>query len=275
MSVDNNKPVALVTGASSGIGKETAKHLIRDGYLVYCTARTVEHMQDLAKLGGIVLPMDVTKQEDVDRVADVILKKHGALDVLVNNAGYGLFGAIEDITLEDAEHQMAVNLFGIARVTKAFIASMREKRKGAIVNISSMAGEIYSPLGAWYHASKHAVEGWSDCLRFELEPFNVKVIIIQPGFIYTNFHVPLVEPLIKRSGHTAYKEMAHKTAKINKEIYREEKTSAAHHVAEVISKALKAKHPKYRYRVGKFATLFIMIRRIFGDYVWDRLLKTM
>jgi short-subunit dehydrogenase len=183
----NGRQVVLITGASSGMGKETAKTLIEEGYTVYAAARRVEQMADLAELGGIPIKMDVTKEEDVVAAVERVKEGHGGVDILINNAGFGLYGAVEDVSLDAARYQFEVNMFGLAHLTQLVLPYMRQKRAGKIVNISSMGGKIYTTLGAWYHATKHAVEGWSDCLRLELKQFNIDVIIIEPGGIQTEF----------------------------------------------------------------------------------------
>jgi len=183
----SEKKVALVTGASSGMGKEIAKQLLADGFVVYASARRVDRMRYLEQLGAIVLRMDVTKEEDVTGAVATIRAQNKGVDVLINNAGFGSYGAMEDTPIEEAKYQFDVNLFGPASLTKAFLPYMRQQRYRKIVNISSMGGKIYTPLGSWYHASKHALEGWSDCLRIELAPFGIDVIIIEPGIIETEF----------------------------------------------------------------------------------------
>ena len=131
--------------------------------------------------------MDVTDHKQVQDVINKIIKDEGRIDVLVNNAGYAIWGAVEDVSYEDAKRQFEVNLFGLAEVTKAVLPIMRVKKRGKIINITSIGGKIYSPLGAWYHATKHALEGWSDCLRLEVEEFGIDVVIIEPGAIRTEF----------------------------------------------------------------------------------------
>ena len=171
-----NKKVILITGASSGMGKETAKACIEKGYTVYTVARRIDQMQDLKTLGGHPIQMDVTKESDIQNVVDTIIQKEGKIDVLWNNAGYGLYGAVEDVLVEEARKQFEVNLFGLAAITRKVVPYMRKANGGTIINTSSMGGKIYTPMGAWYHASKHAVEGFSDCLRLELKEFNIPVI---------------------------------------------------------------------------------------------------
>src|SRR5690349_7917876 len=152
------KKVALVTGASSGIGKETAKRLIKEGLVVYAAARRIELMHDLEAAGATIIKMDITEEEDIVSAVAAISLKHGGVDVLVNNAGYAIFGAVEEITLQDARRQFEVNLFGLASLTQKVLPHMRAGRSGTIVNVSSFVGKIYTPMGAWYNATKHALE---------------------------------------------------------------------------------------------------------------------
>ena len=179
--------VALVTGASSGIGKETVFHLLKKGYIVYGVARRINKMEDIAKAGGFPIKMDITKAKDRKNVVEKIVNKHNRIDILVNNAGIGLLGFLLDVPIENARTLFEVNLFGLAHLTQLVIPIMRMKQFGKIINISSVAGKIYSPPISWYVASKHALEAWSDCLRIELVPFRIDVVIIEPGAIQTEF----------------------------------------------------------------------------------------
>lgn len=272
--MSNKQQVALVTGASSGIGKETAKQLLQDGLVVYVAARRVEKMKDLEDLGAIALKMDVTKEEDVAEAIGTIKQQHGGVDVLVNNAGFGMYGAMEDTTIDDARYQFEVNLFGLARITQAVLPYMRQQRAGKIVNISSMGGKIYTPLGSWYHATKHAVEGWSDCLRLELAPFGIDVIIIEPGIITTEFGSVVAGPMLERSGSSAYANMAKAVASATKSSYEQGGGSPPSVIAKTISKALKARKPKTRYAVGKYAKPLMFLRKWFGDRMFDRVVMS-
>jgi NAD(P)-dependent dehydrogenase (short-subunit alcohol dehydrogenase family) len=182
---DKSKKTALVTGASSGMGKEITRQLNLDGFQVYVAARNVERMNDLAQLGAIPLRMDISVDAEIVAAADAILAEVDGVDVLVNNAGFGLYGPVEEIGIDEARYQFEVNVFGIAMLTQLLLPGMRKKGAGTIVNITSMGGKIYSLLGAWYHASKHALEGWSDCLRLELAPFGIRVVFVEPGLIIT------------------------------------------------------------------------------------------
>src|SRR3954470_17639690 len=179
--------VALVTGASSGIGAAAARRLHADGFTVYAVARRVERMKDLTDLGIRVEPVDVTDDASMTALVGTILAEAGRIDVLVNNAGYGSYGALEDVPIDEARRQFEVNVFGLARLTQLVLPQMRSRRSGRIVNISSMGGRIYEPLGSWYHATKFAVEGLSDSLRMELAPFGIQVVVIQPGAIRTEW----------------------------------------------------------------------------------------
>ena len=261
----------LVTGASSGMGKETAKRLLRDGHTVYVAARRVEQMQDLQALGAIALKMDITQDSDIVAAVQTITAGHGGVDVLINNAGFGMYGSVEETSIDDARYQFEVNLFGMARLTQLLLPAMRKKGAGKIINLSSMGGKIYSPLGAWYHATKHAVEGWSDCLRIELAPFGIVVIIIEPGIIATDFGNVLLDPMLKRSGQGPYQALAQGMAKGTRDSY--DKPGAASSpsvVADAIAKAIAAKRPQTRYVVGKLARPLILLRKFFGDRVFDK-----
>ena len=269
----NTQKVALVTGASSGIGKAIAKQLIEDGLVVYVAARRVEKMQDLESLGAMVLKMDITQEEDVKNVVEKIAKNHNSIDVLINNAGYAIYGAMEDTTIEDARKQFEVNLFGLANLTKSVLPGMRAKKSGKIINISSMGGKIYTPLGAWYHATKHALEGWSDCLRLELSPFNIDVVIVEPGVIKTEFEDVMLAPMMERSGNSAYGEIAHKLEQRMKESYEQGFASDPEVIAKVVSQAVKAKKPKTRYAAGQFAKPLMFLRKWLGDRAFDTIIR--
>lgn len=265
-----DKKVVLITGASSGIGKDTAKTLLGQGYTVYCAARRVEQMMDLEKLGGIPIKMDITKEEDLVAAVEQVKKAHGGVDVLINNAGFGMYGAMEDTTIDDARYQFEVNLFGLARLTQLVLPHMREKRAGKIVNVSSMGGKVYFPLGAWYHATKHALEGWSDCLRLELAQFGIDVIIIEPGIIQTSFGDVMLAPMMERSGNTPYAELAKKIEKATKASLEKGGGSPPSLIANTIAKAIRARKPKTRYVAGKLAKPLMFIRKWFGDRMFDR-----
>jgi short-subunit dehydrogenase len=265
------KKTVLITGASAGIGKETAKTLIGEGYTVYAAARRVERMDDLRKSGAVPLKMDITREDDLVAVVEQIEKESGGVDILINNAGFGLYGAIEETTIEDARYQFEVNLFGLARITQLVLPYMRTQKWGKIINMSSTAGKCALPMGAWYTATKFAIEGWSDSLRFEVRQFNIDVIIIEPGPIGTEFWSVYVNPMLERSGQGPYGEIANAMA--NWSLDRQnnpDSTSSPSVIADTISKAIEARRPRTRYAAGKLARTVLFLRRWSGDRLYDR-----
>ena len=267
------RQTVLITGASSGIGKTTAKRLLEEGYTVYAAARRVERMRDLEDMGVIALKMDVTKEEDVVAGVERINEEQGGTDILINNAGFGSYGAMEDTPLDDARYQFEVNLFGAARLTQLVLPYMREQGAGKIVNISSIGGKVYTPLGSWYNATKHALEGWSDCLRFELKRFGIDVIIIEPGIIRTDFVNVAVGPLLERSGSSAYSHIANRLA--DGMMSYGSAGSPPSVIADTIVKALRARRPKTRYAAGQYAKPVLLLRRLVSDRMFDRVIDRM
>lgn len=270
--VNQGKQVALVTGASSGMGKEIAKRLMADGYQVYAAARQVEKMDDLARLGARLVRMDVSSDAEMQAAVARIQHEAGGVDVLVNNAGFGLYGPAEDIGMDEARYQFEVNLFGPARLTQLLLPAMRAKKSGKIINISSMGGKIYTPLGSWYHATKHALEGWSDCLRLELAPLGIDVVVVEPGLIETEFGAVVAEGLLKRSGSGAYAGLVESVAAATRAAYGQGSNTPPAVIAEVVGKALKARRPRTRYVAGKFARAMIAMRSWLGDRIFDKLI---
>jgi short-subunit dehydrogenase len=262
--------VILITGASSGMGKESAKQLIQQGHRVYTAARRIDNMQDLQSMGGFPIQMDVTKETDIQKVVDTIVQKEGKIDMLWNNAGYGLYGSVEEVPIEDARRQFEVNIFGLASLTQKVIPHMRKAQSGTIINTSSMGGKMYTPLGAWYHATKHALEGWSDCLRLELSPFNIHVVILEPGVIATEFGDVLTGPLTKYSGKGAYAPLVNRMINSLKRSYDKKDNSPASVISNTISKIVASSKPKTRYAVGKYAKPMIFLRTYFGDRIFDK-----
>lgn len=263
----------LVTGASSGIGLATAIELLRAGHTVYGAARRVEKMAPLREAGGHVLTMDVTKEADLERVVRTVLEEQQRIDVLVNNAGVGLPGAIEDVPIEQARDLLEVNLFGPARLIQLILPHMREYRSGTIVNVSSMGGEIALPLGAWYYASKHALEAFSDTLRQEVGRFGIDVVLIQPGIIKTEFEKGTAQELRNVSGHGAYRNVAEAMAVQTEKMSGSDKIgSAPAIVAAAIRTAIESQTPKPRYAVGYMAKLLLSLNRLLPDRLFDRIM---
>ncbi|WP_137932277.1 oxidoreductase [Mesorhizobium comanense] len=269
---DRHRKTALVTGASSGMGKDIAKRLIQDGYQVYVAARRIDRMEDLARLGARPLRMDISRNEEIEAAVAAILAEVGGVDVLVNNAGFGLYGPVEDVGIDEARYQFEVNVFGPARLTQLLLPAMREKKAGTIVNITSMGGKIYTLLGAWYHATKHALEGWSDSLRLELAPFGIKVVVIEPGLIETGFGDVVAETLLKRSGTGAYAEVSQTVATATRAAYGHGRGSDPRVIADVVATAVGSARPRTRYAAGKYAKTMIAIRKWFGDRMFDRII---
>jgi NAD(P)-dependent dehydrogenase (short-subunit alcohol dehydrogenase family) len=266
---------ALVTGASSGIGKSTVEMLISAGAKVYAAARRVEMMKDLEAMGAHVVAMDLT--DDASMVSGVhsILQKEGAIDILINNAGYGSYGAIEEVPLDEARRQFEVNIFGLARLTQLVLPKMRQNRYGKIVNISSIGGKIYSRFGGWYHATKHALEGFSDCLRLETKPFGIDVIVVEPGGIATDWGAIAAKNLKKTSGGGAYADAANKVAAGLSEMYAANKLSAPSVIAKIILIAVTSPKPKTRYAAGYMSGVALFSRRWLSDRMFDRMITSM
>lgn len=263
--------MALVTGASSGIGKSIAERLLKDGLTVYVAARSVDKMADLADKGAIVLALDITKEEQIETVAARILEEHGGVDVLVNNEGYGQYGPVEDTPIDTARYQFEVNLFGLARLTQLLLPAMRDKRQGLIIQISSIGGKVFTPLGAWYHATKHALEGWSDCLRLELKPFGIDVVIIEPGFINTGFADTLGGNLTYRKDGAYADFVGRFEGRVDKSRTTGE-GSPPRVVAATVARAVRASRPRTRYATGQMARPLLFMRWILSDRTFERII---
>lgn len=267
------KGVALVTGGSSGIGEATALALHKQGYVVYAGARRVERMQSLADNGIIVLSLDVTVEESMKSFVERVLKQEERIDVLINNAGYGSYGAVEDVPMEEARRQFDVNVFGLARMIQLVLPAMRNRHSGKIVNISSMAGKVHTPFGAWYHATKFAIEGFSDALRLEVSSFGIDVIVIEPGGINTEWGIIAADNLVKCSGRGAYSEPAEKVANMFHHAYFYKHYSDVSVVSRAICKAVLSRRPKTRYAVGFMSRPSIFFRKILSDRFFDRIIR--
>jgi NAD(P)-dependent dehydrogenase (short-subunit alcohol dehydrogenase family) len=264
------RPVALVTGASSGIGLATAAVLLAAGYEVIGAARRLEPMRPLEDLGLCPLELDLCNGESISALASRLRADHPVgVALLVNNAGYGLFGAVETTPIAAARRQFEVNLFGLAHLTQLLIPAMREQGAGRIINVSSMAGRIYAPLGAWYHASKHALEGWSDCLRVELRPFGIAVVIVQPGIIRTDFIEQMRDPLLRSSGSGPYAAVTRATVEAFERFFASPRATPPELVGRTILRAATAGRPRTRYVVGHLARPLLLLRNLLGDRAYD------
>ena len=261
----------LVTGCSSGIGRATAERLARAGWTVYASARRLESVEGLE--GCRPLRLDVTDDDSMRAAVEAIEREHGAVGVLVSNAGYSQSGAVESVPIEAARRQLETNVLGLARLTQLVLPGMRRQGWGRIVNVSSMGGKLTFPGGGWYHASKHAVEALSDALRFELAGFGIDVVVIEPGLIRTGFADAAVGS-IAVDPEDPY-------ARFNQAVGAA--TAGAYDglarvlgggpdtVAKTIERALAARRPRSRYRVTASARIFLTVRKLVPDRAWDAL----
>lgn len=263
------RQVILITGASSGIGYDTALKLATQGHIVYGAARRVERMEPLREKGVIPLRMDVTDEASMAEAVQGILDAQGHIDVLVNNAGYGYLGAIENVSLEEARRQLEVNLFGLARLTQLVLPHMRERRSGRIVNVSSIAGKAVILFGGWYNVSKFAVEAFSDALRMETKPFGIRVSIIEPSGIRTPWGTIAADNLENSSTGTAYEEPALHMASNFRWAYGSKLLSPASRVTRSIVRAVNARRPRVRYRPGRGACTVIGLHALLPARWWD------
>ncbi len=269
--------VVLITGASSGMGRSAALLFAHDGHKVYAGARRVDRMQEeLAPKGIVPVALDVTKPEDNERVVNQIIEAEGRIDVLINNAGFGLYGPVEDVPLDDARYQFEVNLFGMADLTRRVLPHMRAQHSGRIINTSSMGGKIFTPMGAWYHATKHAVEGWSDCLRIETAPFGIQVVVIEPGGIKTEFADVVGRQLEKYYGNSAYDDqMKPFIDMMGDDNSMMDRMTEPDVLGKVFVEAATTDKPKRRYVKGFGARPALFIRKWFGDGAYEFALERM
>jgi NAD(P)-dependent dehydrogenase (short-subunit alcohol dehydrogenase family) len=266
----------LITGSSTGIGRATAERLAKAGHTVYATARREEAIADLRGVGCHTLPLDVTDEASMQAAVERVSAEQGAVGVLINNAGYSQSGAIETVSPEDVRRQFETNVFGLLRMSQLVLPGMREQGSGRIVNISSMGANFTFPGGGIYHATKYAVEAISDAMRFEVAGFGVKVIIVQPGLIKTEFGVRAAAEVDQQDG--PYSEFNALVAKTTEEVYEKGPLAKLggppEAVAATIEKAITARSPKIRYRVTPSAHVLIGQRRLMTDGLWDRFVAT-
>ncbi len=267
------KKVILITGASAGFGKLAVKELLEQGHTVYAVARRLEHMRDIEKLGAKIYKMDVTLDEDVDATVLDMIKNEGKIDVLVNNAGYGSYGMVEAVSIEAAKQQFNANVFGLARVTKAVLPYMRKNRSGTIINMSSVVGRVTFPMIGWYGASKHAVEGLSDALRAEVKSFGIKVSLIEPGAMNTEF----LEVSLKKIQDVEHPREYEENVSHFIEGFKKQYAGAPgpEKVVKTILKATNSKNPRARYTVGKDCKLAMFARAVFPTKIFDNIRRMM
>jgi NAD(P)-dependent dehydrogenase (short-subunit alcohol dehydrogenase family) len=265
--------VALVTGASSGIGEATARRLHGMGYTVYAAARRVDRMAELAAAGIRTVRADLTDDASMVSLVETIIGETGRIDVLVNNAGYGSYGSLEEVPMAEARKQVEINVFSLARLTQLVLPHMRAQRSGYLVNISSIGGKGGEPLGSWYHATKFAVEGLSDSIRPELAPFGIHVVVIEPGAIATEWSGIAAENVLAASGSGPYADQAKVIARVfGSTSQLADRASSPDVVADAIAKAVSSRRPKTRYAVGAGAKPAVLMARFVPDRIKDRLI---
>jgi NAD(P)-dependent dehydrogenase (short-subunit alcohol dehydrogenase family) len=270
--ISKSKPVALITGASAGMGKDFALRLLSEGYVVYAAARRIERMRDVEAVGGVALAMDVTEDDTMVAGVERIIREQGRIDVLINNAGYGQMGALEDVPMDEARRQMEVNLTGGARLTQLCLPHMRTRKSGKIINVSSIGGKCAFPLGGWYHASKFALEGYSDSLRMEVRPFGIDVIVIEPGG--TDSEWAQIAKL-ERERYSAKGAYANLVSAFHNSKALERKMPPPSVITDLIIRALRARKPKTRYHGGNGSGIILFLRHALSDRLYDRLIMSM
>lgn len=272
MSRSRYNQVCLITGASSGIGLATAIELVRAGHTVFGAARRINEMEPLRAAGGNPLRMDVTHEGERRNAVQTVLDEYGRIDVLINNAGVAVPGPIEDVPVETARAAFEVNLFGPSELIRLTLPHMRQREGGRIINISSIGGEISLPLAAWYYASKHALEAYSDTLRQEVRRFGIDVVLIRPGIIRTEFERETTSALRAASAAGPYQDIADKFAHQTEKLYSNH-TAASYPavVARTVRDVVEIDKPRTRYSVGYLAKPLLLLNRMLPDRLFDAL----
>jgi len=264
----------LITGCSSGIGKAAAQQLGAAGHTVYATARKPEALAGLSEFGCTTLALDVDDEKSMVAAVHEV----GPVDVLVNNAGYGLYGPVEQVGIDDVRRQFETNVFGLARLTQLVLPAMREQQRGRILNVSSMGGRTTLPGGGFYHASKHAVEAISDALRLEVKPFGIEVVLIEPGVVRT----PWAETALDHQDgitddpddpYARFKKAVADSFERGYSGSLARLSISAEDVAKVIVKAIEARRPKARYLISPMAKSLVAAKTLLPDRAHDALLK--
>lgn len=281
---NNNKPngeitdhVAVVTGSSSGIGFEIALMLARNGFQTYATMRNLAKSENIKSIASkenlpiYIEQLDVTDNRSVTNAIQAIVSKANGIDVLVNNAGYALTGAFEDLAIEEIKAQYETNLFGLIRTTQTVLPIMRKQKSGAIVNISSGAGRFGYPGGSAYVSTKFAVEGLSESMAYELEPFGIKVILIEPGVIKTNIANGMVIAEKSQNPNSPYSQIMQKMSTSFEHML--ENASSPDVVAKVVLKAVTSENPSLRYLAGKDVEMWIDAKRNMSDDQFYKMIK--
>jgi len=273
--------VVLITGGSDGLGKAAAILLAERGYRVVAAGRSAKKLADMEALAAQkklpieTIELDVCGDESVKDAVDRVLAQHGAIDVLINNAGVGYMAAVEEIAMDDFKQQFETNLFGVLRVTQAVLPHMRARRSGRVLMISSVAGLVTPPTYVAYSSSKHALEGLSNALRLELHPFGIRVVLIEPGYIVTNFQQTakeLAQPYVEKALASPYQKIYEGASKGANKGRNGSKTTPED-CARVMLEAIESPNPRVRYGVTRLATLVKWAKRLASDQVLDQFLR--
>jgi NAD(P)-dependent dehydrogenase (short-subunit alcohol dehydrogenase family) len=267
----------LITGCSTGIGHATAARMVSHGWRVYATARRPEAIKDLDERGCRTLALDVCDENSMRAAVETVEREAGAVGVLVNNAGYAVEGAIEEVPMPEVRRQFETNLFGLVQMTRLVLPAMRRQRWGRVINLSSMGGRLTLPGGGYYHATKYAVEAISDALRFEVAGFGIGVSIIEPGPIISSFGDTAVKAIPAFAESSPYAEFNRVVAQRVKEAYEgpmARMAGAPDDVAAVIERAASAARPRTRYKVTIAGRVLMALRRWLPDRAFDAFLKT-
>jgi NAD(P)-dependent dehydrogenase (short-subunit alcohol dehydrogenase family) len=267
-------PCALVTGCSSGIGRATALALVQAGYPTWATARRLETLAELEAAGCRVLQLDVTDEASRVRAVKAVEAEHGAIGVLVNNAGYAQLGPVEEVPLDALYRQFDTNVFGLVRMCQLVLPAMRSRRSGTIVNIGSVAGLITPLASSAYSMTKYALEALSDALRLELRGFGIRVVLVEPGDVRTEFTATSMATVSRGERPGPYETLIRGVTAIAQQADRpgERGVSEPEDVARVVVKAVSARRPKTRYKIGTYARVAPWIRRVVPDRLWDSMM---
>ena len=259
--------VAIVTGSSSGIGYATSLMLARKGFYTYASARNIDKSASLQSIANAeslplkLIQLDVTDDSSAKDALEKIVLERGRIDVLVNNAGYALFGAFEDLSLDEIKAQFETNFFGVIRVTQHVLPIMRKQGAGVIVNVSSINGLIAFPVISAYVSTKFAIEGLSESIAYELEPFGIKVILIEPGVIGSNFMKGSVLPKKALDPKSPYSELVQKVSVKTNSQHEDKNATQPQEVANTIIQAISTEKPEFRYVVGNDAVGLLEARK--------------
>jgi NAD(P)-dependent dehydrogenase (short-subunit alcohol dehydrogenase family) len=276
-SSSKNK-VAVVIGSSSGIGYETALMLARNGFLTYATMRNLNKSENIKSIAAKeslpirITQLDVTDSESINNAVKVILSEAGRIDLLINDAGYVLNGAFEHLSMDEIKALYETNVFGLIRTTQAVLPTMRKQKSGIIVNISSVGGRFGVPASSAYVSTKFAVEGLSESMTYELEPFGIKVIIIEPGVIRTNIFNSVVVANKSQDPNSPYSQMTQTIASAFEKMVKNA-SSSPEVVAKVVVEAVTNQNPNLRYLAGKDAETWLDAKRNMSDKEFYKMMK--